>query len=104
MCDRLAHRDFYDLYVIITGGKPVGELEESTVRNRFAALAADLIETDPGLTHFSVGQAIARGLNRPMVSAIELRLLVPVTEQEMQALLGYCIAECAMQSAETAPP
>jgi hypothetical protein len=104
VCDRLAFRDFYDLYVIVTGGEPVGELRESAVRARFATLLADLMETDPGLTPFSVGQAIARGQNRAIVSVIELNLLVPVTEQEMQTLLGYCIAECAAQSAGTAPP
>lgn len=104
VCDRLAHRDFYDLYVIVTRGKPVAELEESTIRGRFAGLLADLMETDPGLTPFSVGQAIARGLNRPLVSEIELNLLVPVLEEDLQALLGYCMAECAAQSAGTAPP
>ena len=104
VCDRLAHRDFYDLYVILTEGSPVGELQESAVRRRFAALLADLMETDPDLTPFSVGQAIARGVNRPIVSVIELNLLVPVAEEEMQTLLGYCVAECAAQSARTAPP
>jgi hypothetical protein len=104
VCDRLAHRDFYDLYVIITGGRPVGAMEEGAIRTRFATLLADLIETDPGLTPFSVGQSIARGLGRPIVSMIELNLLVPVTEQDVQTLLGHCIAECAAQSAGTAPP
>lgn len=103
VCDRLAHRDFYDLYVILTEGKPLGEVKESLIRSRFAARLADLIESDPGLTPFSVGQAIARGLSRPIVSAIDLNLLVAVTEQEIQAVLGYCVAECAAQSAGTAP-
>lgn len=104
VCDRLAHRDFYDLYVIITGGKPVAEVGESAVRTRFAALLADVIQIDPGLTPFSVGQAIARGANRAIVSAIELNLLLPVSEDDVQILLGYCIAECAEQSAGTIPP
>jgi|GEM_PF-6045335 len=104
VCDRLAHRDFYDLYVILTEGKPVAAVEERVVRARFAALLADLMETDPGLTPFSVGQSLARGQNRPIVSVIELKLLMPVTEQDVQTLLGYCMAECASQSAGTAPP
>ena len=104
ICDRLAHRDFYDLYVILTKGRTVAEVEESAIRSRFAAVLADLILTDPGLTPFSVGQAIARGLNRPIVSAIDLKLLVPVTEEEIQTLLGRCIAECVAQAAGTAPP
>lgn len=103
VCDRLAHRDFYDLYVIVTGGKPVSSLEEHAIRTRFAAHLADVIEIDPGLTPAVVGQAIARGMNRPIVSAIELNLLIPVTEEDMQTLLGHCIAECAAQSARSAP-
>jgi hypothetical protein len=114
VCDRLAHRDFYDLYVITTGGTPIAELDASAVRTRFAALLADVIEIDPGLTPSSVGhpgltpssvgQSIARGSNRPIVSAIELNLLIPVSEQDVQTLLGLCIAECAAQSASSAPP
>lgn len=104
ICDRLAHRDFYDLYVILTEGRPVGEVEEGTIRTRFAALLADVIEIDPGLTAASVGQAIARGSNRAIVSAIELRLLIAVSEKDLQTLLGLCIAECAAQSASAAPP
>lgn len=103
VCDRLAHRDFYDLYVITTEGKPVAELDGSAVRARFAALLADVIEIDPGLTPSSVGQSIARGTNCPIVSAIELNLLIPVSEQEVQTLLGLCIAECAAQSAPPEP-
>lgn len=104
VCDRLAHRDFYDLYVITTGGKPIAELDGSAVRTRFAALLADVIEMDPGLTPASVGQALARGTGRAIVSAIELNLLIPVSEPDVQTLLGICIAECAAQSASTAPP
>jgi hypothetical protein len=104
VCDRLAHRDFYDLYVIVTGGKPIAELDEGAVRTRFAALLTDVIEIDPGLTPASVGQSIARGSDRPIVSVIELNLLIPVSEQDVQTLLGHCIAECAAQSASTAPP
>jgi hypothetical protein len=104
VCDRLAHRDFYDLYVITTGGTPIAELDASAVRTRFAALLADVIEIDPGLTPSSVGQSIARGSDRPIVSAIELNLLIPVSEQDVQTLLGLCIAECAAQSASSAPP
>lgn len=103
VCDRLAHRDFYDLYVILTEGKPVADFGEDAVRARFSALLADLLETDPGLSPMSVGQAIARGLDRPIVSALELRLLVPVAEEDLQTLLRYCIAECAAQSANEAP-
>jgi hypothetical protein len=104
VCDRLAHRDFYDLYVITTGGKPMAKMDESAVRIRFAALLADVIEIDPGLTPASVGQSLARGTNRPIISAIELNLLIPVTEQDVQTLLGLCLAECAAQSASSAPP
>ncbi|HEU4884466.1 MAG TPA: nucleotidyl transferase AbiEii/AbiGii toxin family protein [Longimicrobium sp.] len=104
VCNRLAHRDFYDLYVILTVGKPIAELDAGAVRTRFAALLADVIEIDPGLTPSSVGQSIARGSNRPIVSAIELNLLIPVSEEDLQTLLGHCIAECAAQSASTAPP
>ncbi|HEX2080617.1 MAG TPA: nucleotidyl transferase AbiEii/AbiGii toxin family protein [Longimicrobium sp.] len=104
VCDRLAHRDFYDLYVIVTEGRPVAALEESAVRIRFRSLLADVMEIDPGLTPFSVGQAIARGLDRPIISAIELKLLIPVQEHEIQTLLRHCIAECAAQAAGTAPP
>lgn len=104
ICDRLAHRDFYDLYVILTEGKPLAALEERAIRTRFVALLADLIEIDPGLSPASVGQAIARGTGRAIVSAIELRLLIPVSEADMQTLLGICIAECASQSANAAPP
>jgi Nucleotidyl transferase AbiEii toxin, Type IV TA system len=104
VCDRLAHRDFYDLYVIVTEGRPLEELGESAVRARFASLLADVMEIDPGLSPFSVGQAIARGLDRPIVSAIELKLLISVEEHQIQTLLRHCIAECAAQSAGTAPP
>ena len=104
VCDRVAHRDFYGLYVMLTEGKPVAEAGEEAVRARFSALLADRLETDPGLSPTSVGQAIARGLDRPIVSALELRLLVAVAEEDLQTLLRWCIAECAAQSADAAPP
>jgi hypothetical protein len=71
---------------------PVGESER---RSRFRALVADLEECDPGLAATQVGQALARGLDRPVLGAFPLRMLATVQEAEIQETIRLGLEECA---------
>ncbi|HSW30510.1 MAG TPA: nucleotidyl transferase AbiEii/AbiGii toxin family protein [Longimicrobiales bacterium] len=96
LCDRFEPRDFIDLHCILgrrrEGSGPVGESER---RSRFRALVADLEECDPGLAAPQVGQALARGLDRPVLGAFPLRMLATVQEAEIQETIRLGLEECA---------
>jgi hypothetical protein len=95
-CDRLAHRDFYDLHIILTHGEH--DPAEDAVLDRFRPLLADLLETDPGLNPSAVGQGLFRVLGHAIVEMIPLRLLIPATTKEIHRTLEICLAECARQT------
>lgn len=42
-----------------------------------------------------MGQAVSRGVDRPIVRDLPLRLLVPVGKGDVQATLRLCLEECA---------
>ena len=96
VCDRYEPRDFIDLHCILNrsgpGEAPAGEAER---RRRFRALVADLEASDPGLSQVHVGQALARGVDRAIVSEFPLRLLVAIEEEEVQDTLRLGMEECA---------
>jgi hypothetical protein len=94
-CDRLAYRDFYDVHVILTHGER--DVDEHVILDRFRPLLADLLESDPGLNPSAVGQGLSRVIGRAVVDLIPLRLLIPVTNEEIHRTLGFCVAECARQ-------
>jgi hypothetical protein len=95
VCDRFEVRDYIDLHAILTSGMDdVGEIE-SVVRERTRRLVRDVIEIDPGLNPRIVGDAVAKAIGRPLVARFPLRLLKPVTDQELQPVLVLFAAECA---------
>lgn len=96
--DRFEERDFIDLHVIVT--RDGGDAE--VVRSRFRDLLSDVMRIDPGLNPSYVGQGISRGLNRPIVTALSLRLLIDVGEDAIQRTLDLCIDECARATADAA--
>lgn len=95
-CDRLAHRDFYDLHVILTRGEQ--DVPENVVLDRFRPLLSDLLEIDPGLNPSVVGQGLSRLIGRAIVELIPLRLLIPATTEQIHRTLEICLAECARQT------
>lgn len=96
VCDRYEPRDFIDLHCILHHHGP-GEAppDESERRGRFRALLADLEASDPGLTEVQVGQALARGVNRAIVSEFPLRLLVALEDEQIQDTVRLGLEECA---------
>jgi hypothetical protein len=103
LCDRYEPRDFIDLHCILHHHAP-GEAEpdESERRRRFRALVTDLEASDPGLTEVQVGQALARGVDRPIVTEFPLRLLVPLEDAQVQRSVQLGIDECALLTRQKA--
>jgi hypothetical protein len=103
LCDRYEPRDFIDLHCILHNHRPgEADTDESERRRRFRALVADLEASDPGLTEVQVGLALARGVNRPIVTEFPLRLLVPLEDSQVQRTVQSCIEECAVLTREKA--
>jgi hypothetical protein len=96
LCDRYEPKDFIDLHSILRHHRrdepAPAELEQ---RRRFRALVTDLSQSDPGLSAVQVGEALARGEGRPILAEFPLRLLVPLTEGEVQATIRLALDECA---------
>lgn len=96
LCDRYEPKDFIDLHAILhyhlPDEPPPGEEER---RRRFRTLVADLSRSDPGLSAVQIGDALARGEGRPILSEFPLRLLVTLGEQEVQATIRLALDECA---------
>ncbi|MBI4545103.1 MAG: nucleotidyl transferase AbiEii/AbiGii toxin family protein [Gemmatimonadetes bacterium] len=103
LCDRYEPRDYIDLHCFLgrwgPGEPPPTEAER---RRRFVAHAADLEACDPGLNPPLLGQALQRGLGRPILSAFPLRVLVPLTEQEIQETIRLGLEECAWLTRQAA--
>jgi hypothetical protein len=97
VCGRMAFRDFVDLHVILRSTGP-GQLlaDDAESRRRFRALVADVKECDPGLTTVYIAQAIANGRGRRHVSSLPLRLLVPLTDDAIEATIELCVDEAAL--------
>ena len=101
VCDRYEPRDHLDIHAILrrpddSGGAPSDE----EVRARVRKLVADVETCDPGLNETLIGQALARGLGRPIVSSFPLRLLTPVREEDIQATLRLAVDECGRLARE----
>jgi len=103
ICDRIEVRDFIDLHVILTNGAGDRQRLEDTIRTRTRDLVRDVIEIDPGLNARLVGEAISRGLDRPLLAGFPLALLIPLTEADLQETLRLATAECASLVAESLP-
>jgi hypothetical protein len=103
VCDRYEPRDFIDLHCILHHHAPRETVpDESERRRRFRALVADLEASDPGLSEVQVGQALARGVERPIVTEFPLRLLVPLEDAQIQRTVRLGIEECADLTREKA--
>jgi len=103
ICDRFEARDFLDLHFVLSRvGADASSADESERRRRFRRVLADLEASDPGLNEVRVGQALARALGQPIVSAFPLRLVVRPTEEEVQETLRVALDECARVATERA--
>jgi hypothetical protein len=103
LCDRYEPRDFIDLHCILHHQAPGESVpDEPERRRRFRALVADLETSDPGLTEVQVGQALARAVDRPIVTEFPLRLLVPLENAQVQRTVRFGIEECAVLAREKA--
>jgi hypothetical protein len=103
LCDRYEPRDFIDLHCILHHHAPdEASPDESERRRRFRALVADLEVSDPGLTEVQVGQALARGVSRLIVTEFPLRLLIPLQDAQVQRTVQLGIEECAVLTRERA--
>ncbi|MEJ7811131.1 MAG: nucleotidyl transferase AbiEii/AbiGii toxin family protein [Gemmatimonadaceae bacterium] len=97
ICDRFEPRDYVDLHVILRRPAGVADTvgDPSGATERFRALVRDVMEVDPGLGIPHIAQAIARGSNRAIVAALPLRILVPLSEDDVQRTIHLCAEECA---------
>ena len=95
ICDRFEARDYIDLHVILTCGVSDSTRLEQIIRVRTRSLIRDVMEIDPGLDPRIVGDAVLRGLNTPLLARFPLRLLVPLSEAELQQSLAIATSECA---------
>jgi hypothetical protein len=95
ICDRFEPRDFIDLHTILQQGlsRSVPADEERAIQ-RANTLIRDVMEVDPGLNPALIGQALERGATGRIVAEFPLRLLRPVTEQEVRSSIDLCIGEC----------
>ncbi len=100
VCDRFEARDYIDVHAILTRGM-TGTPDENTVRERFRDLIRDLLEIDPGLNSRLVGDAVDRGLNRPLLASFPLAIFIPMTETDVQRTLLICAEECAAMVAKS---
>lgn len=100
LCDRYAERDFLDLHAIVTRPEPGLKITDVVLRQRFRALARDVMEIDPGLWPHLIGEGIVKGMGRPIVENFTLRLLHPISEDAIQRTLGICFEEAARLTAQ----
>ena len=103
ICDRYEPRDFIDLHCILhhrRPGKPVPD--EGERRRHFRALVEDLQASDPGLSEVQVGQALARGVDRGIVSEFPLRLLIALEDGQIQDTIRLGLEEGADLTRERA--
>ncbi|HEX2203197.1 MAG TPA: nucleotidyl transferase AbiEii/AbiGii toxin family protein [Longimicrobium sp.] len=94
LCDRFEARDFADLHAILHRPEPGAAVGPDLLRARFHALLEDLVTIDPGLDAKLLGEGLARGVGKPLVSLFPLRLLLPFTDSELQETVRFCMDEC----------
>lgn len=96
ICDRYEPRDYVDLHAILTRPAAEGhQPDESEMRQRFRAVVADLIETDPGLDASLVGAAVGKARGRPIVERLPYKLFIDVDDEAMQQTIELCRDEAA---------
>jgi Nucleotidyl transferase AbiEii toxin, Type IV TA system len=95
LSDRFEARDFIDLHAILNRPTDQGEsIDESLLRARFKVLVDDLLMIDPGMEARLLGEGVARGLGKPLVAPFKLRVLIPITDDQLQATINFCVEEC----------
>ena len=96
VCDRFEVRDFVDVHAIAVRRDEHGEPPADEVRRAHArGLVLDLMRVDPGLDPARIGQALARGLDRPIIGGFPLRLLMKIEERDVQETLHLAVETCA---------
>lgn len=101
VCDRFEARDFIDIHSILTRPDESDEPPSpGRVGDRARRLVRDVIESDPGLNPVTVGQALARGLDRQIIGGFPLRLLAAVDDLDVQRTLHTAVESCARLARE----
>jgi hypothetical protein len=95
ICDRIEPRDFLDVHAILRHRLPDNAHPELELRRRIRRLVADLMTSDPGVTLPFFGQCLARGLRHDLLAGFPLRLLRPITSEEVYGSTELCIGEIA---------
>lgn len=101
LCDRFEVRDFIDLHCIVARHQQgQGTRDESSDAASIRDLVSDLQECDPGLSPVQVGEALARGIDQPLVGTFPLRLLMQVSDAEVQRTIRLAVKVCADMAGE----
>jgi hypothetical protein len=96
VCGRVEPRDFIDLHTIVWREESLGvPVNTEGAILHWRSLVEDLFECDPGLDVPYVAMSVAHGRRRPIVTAFPLRLLKPVTDEDVQNTIELCLDECA---------
>lgn len=82
ICDRVEPRDFVDFWAMLHRGTPT--VSDDVLERRLRRLMDDLVAHDPGLGPEQLGRALERGLDRDLLEGFALRLLQPVSSDEVQ--------------------
>lgn len=101
LCDRYEPRDFVDLHSILlraSADSPPPAAHSRRVRLR--ELIQDLCQADPGLSALEVAKALERGRDKPLVSGLPHRLLVPLTDGDVQTVIATAADEARAVAAE----
>ncbi|MBI4546102.1 MAG: nucleotidyl transferase AbiEii/AbiGii toxin family protein [Gemmatimonadetes bacterium] len=99
LCTRSDARDYIDLHAILRRPGAAGATpDDETVRQRMRSLLRDAQESDPGLSPVVVGETVARGLGRSLVRDFPLRLILPMTDEEVQTTLALALEACAREA------
>lgn len=101
LCDRFEVRDYVDVHAILTRPDETGAVPSADAqRERARSLVLDVLAVDPGLNPTIVGQALARGLDRPLIGSFPLRVFRKIAEHEMQTTLRIAVEACARLARE----
>jgi hypothetical protein len=82
ICDRVEPRDFVEFWAMLHRGTPT--VSNDVLERRLRRLMDDLVAHDPRLGPEQLGRALERGLDRDLLEGFALRLLQPVSSDDVQ--------------------
>jgi hypothetical protein len=91
--DRYKLCDYLDLHAALT--LSLSNPESEVRHRRFWELTADVMAIDAAAEPHRIGEGLSRGLDQSIVKNPEVRLLVPITDEEIQQTIRACFDDCA---------